>query len=771
MKETIYYFTGIDCPNCAAKVETLLNKQETIKDARVNFLSKKIIISFEEQELTKEELTKIIRKIEPDVELSLNEIDEEEHHHNHEHHHEHECCCHEHHEHHHEHEHDCCCHEHHEHHHEHEHECCCHEHHHKHEHDCCCNEHPHEHKCCCSHKHNLKLYGYIKFILGVCFGLSALLVSIFVTNPNLSYISVILYAVAYFFLANKIIVKSLKNISKGNIFDENLLMLVASLGALIINEGFEALLVVLLYTIGEYFQDKALGNSTDAIASLTELKVDITHLVDGTDVLTKKVLVGEEIIVKVGERIPLDGVIVKGESSLDTKVITGESMPSSVTIGDEVLSGCINLTSVLQIRVTKILSDSTTSKIIEMVEVASNKKSKTEEFITKFARIYTPIVLVLALVVFLVEWLFINSFTINDALNNCFVFLVSSCPCALVISIPLAFFGGIGRCSSFGVLVKGGNYVEALSKTKIVCFDKTGTLTKGNFAVSKVVTNDILEDEFMNLLVSIENYSNHPIARSISKLGCNNTLELTNVTELKGFGISGYYQDKEILVGNYELMLKNNISLNKVEEIGTILYLSYDHKYLGYLVIIDEIKEESFEMIQSLKKLNINSIMLSGDNNNIASIVSAALGINEVHSSLLPSDKLNILEGIIKKKPKKSSVVYVGDGINDTPSIKLADIGVAIGGLGNDEAVEASDIVLLNNNMNNLVKAINISKFTKKILVQNIVFALVVKLIALIIGTLGILGSYGMLLGVFADVGVCLITILNTLRILKYGGK
>lgn len=755
MKNIEYYFIGIDCPSCASKVESLLNTQKCIHEARVSFLSKKIIITFKENELLKEELEKIIRKIEPDASLFTEQV-EEEHVHEHEH-----DCCHEHHEH----EHMCC----------HEHNCC-HEHHnHKHhDHEHKCSHEDYDHECCCKSKcssKNNKLYAVFKFILGICFGVIALLVSILVKDEKLEFISRILYVIAYILLANKIIVKSVKNIIKGNIFDENLLMLVASIGALIINEGLEALLVVLLYSIGEYYQDKALGSSTDAIAGLLKLKVDVTHLEDGTDVLTKKVNVGEIIIVKVGERIPLDGVIIKGDSSIDTKVITGESMPISVGVNDNVLSGCINLSSVLTIKVTKKLSESTTSKIIEMVEIASNKKSKTEEFITKFSRIYTPIVLALALVVFLVEWLLIEQFSINDALNNCFVFLVSSCPCALVISIPLAFYGGIGRCSSFGVLVKGGNYVEALSKTKTICFDKTGTLTKGNFAVDKIWTNNISEEEFINFLVSIESYSNHPIAKSITELKTVNKLSIDNVTELKGFGIKGYYEDKLILVGNYELMVSNNINVEKVSDSGTILYLAYNNNYYGYVVILDEIKEDSLLMINNLQKLNIDTIMLTGDNASVALSVGEQLKINKVYYSLLPEQKLIILEEIINNKKKNTNIVYVGDGINDTPSIKLADVGVAIGGLGNDEAVEVSDVVLLSSNMNNLVKAINVSKFTKRILLQNIIFALSIKMIALIIGTIGLLGSYGMLLGVFADVGVCLLTILNTLRILKHGGK
>lgn len=763
MKEVEYYFNGIDCPNCAAKVEALLNKKEEIIEARVNFLTKTIIISYQENELEIDELEGNIRKIEPDACLSKEELNDSHHHSHEQKHHEHD-------------HHESCCKDHEYHHHE----GCCQEHEHHHHHEGCCQEHEHHHhECCCgSHEHNnshnhkekKNKLRVVLLILGIALGISALVFS-FILQEELLVISKVLYVASYVLIAYKIIVKSFKNIIKGNIFDENFLMLVASAGALIINEGLEAILVVLLYTVGEYFQDKALGDSTERIASLTKLKVDVTHLEDGTDVLTKNVKVGDIIIVKVGERVPLDGKVIKGVSSIDTKVITGESMPQDVQIGDNVLSGCINLSSVLHLEVTSNLTESTTSKIIKMVELASNKKSKTEEFITKFARIYTPIVLVLAVIVFIVEWLFIESFTLNDALNNCFVFLVSSCPCALVISIPLAFYGGIGRCSSFGVLVKGGNYVEALSKTKVICFDKTGTLTKGNFAVSKVKPYNVSENEFLSLLVSIESYSNHPIAKSVTKLNVKEKIEVNNVSELPGFGLRGEFNNKEILVGNYELMYNNNIEVIKEEQIGTVLYVAYDNKYYGSVLIVDEIKDDSYEMIKNLKDLNVKTVILTGDNENTAKEVGSKLNIDCVVAKLLPNEKLEELEKIINAKQKNSSVVYVGDGINDTPSLKLADVGVAIEGVGNDEAVEVSDVVLLSKNMNNLVKAIKVSKFTKRILIQNIVFSLLVKFIALIVGTIGILGSFGMLLGVFADVGVCLITILNTLRILKYGGK
>lgn len=729
MKVYEFYFKGIDCPNCASKVEDALNRLEYIDNARVNFISKKIIIETHDENDILEKVTKIVQSLEPDAVISINEIEDHHHEHSCDHHHEHGCN-------------------------------------HHHEHGC---DHQHEHSC--DHHHNNK--SFIKILVytiaGMC-GLGAVVLSHIFADDNVQYICRGLFIVSYIMFAYKIIIKSFKNIVRGNIFDENFLMLVASIGALIINEGLEAILVVLLYSIGEYFQSKALGESTNAIEGLSKLKVDLAHLDNGEDVLTKHLKIGDVIVVKVGESIPLDGVIVEGSSSLDTKKITGESIPFDVNLGDEILSGCINLKSVIKVRVTKELNESTTSKIIKFVEYASNKKSKTEEFITKFARIYTPIVLSLAVIVFLVEWLVIPSFSLNDALNNCFVFLVASCPCALVISIPLAFYGGIGRCSSFGVLVKGGNYLEALSKTKTICFDKTGTLTKGNFSVEKINPNNISEEEFLNLLCSIEDYSNHPIAVSISKLK-HEKLYITNIIELAGFGIKGLYNGKTILAGNEQLMVTNDIQVNKMNQIGTVVYLSMDKKFLGGVVVCDEIKEESFAMVNSLNDLSINSIILTGDNKAVAEDVATKLNIENVYSKLLPDEKLVILEQIIANKNKNSIVVYVGDGINDTPSLKLADVGVAIGGFGNTEAVEISDVVLMSNNMTSLVQAIKISKFTKKILIQNIVFALVVKFIALVIGACGILGSYGMLLGVFADVGVCLITILNTLRILKFGGK
>lgn len=622
------------------------------------------------------------------------------------------------------------------------------------------------------------------FIISLCLFIPAFILellygkSIDVNNTFVKYLFIGLYTVSYILMAYKIILKAIKNILKGDFFDENFLMFIASLGAMILSylisfnvlsghlEFLEAIMVILLYRVGEFIQDKALDSSTDNIKSLSKLTVDEVTLKNGEVVETDDVKLGEEIIVKAGERIPLDGVITEGNSSFDTKDLTGESLPLDLTCGDEVLSGYINLSKVIIIKVTKVAKDSTSNKIKELVEAAGKKKSKAESFITKFSKIYTPVVIILALLVFLVEWLLIDKFSIYDSLNNAFVFLVSSCPCALLISIPLAMFGGIGKCSTFGILVKGGNYLEALNKVKQITFDKTGTLTKGNFMVSKVDAEDV--NLFLEVLSSVESYSNHPISVAVSKYyeGTKKN-HVRDVEELAGYGIKAIFDGKVVLCGNKKLMDKYGIEVKNSDDVGTIVYAALDGKYLGYALIVDEIKEESYGLIQDLKLMSIKTYILTGDKENVGKNVVDKLQIDEGHYELLPNEKLEQLEEIIKNKEEGSSVVYIGDGINDTPALKIADVGIAVSSIDNDSAVEASDIVLMNSDMNNVRRAIEIAKFTRRILVENVIFALAVKVIVMVIGMLGILGSYGMFLGVFADVGVCLLCILNTLRILK----
>lgn len=734
------YFKDIDCAACAQKVEHLLNQHEQIKEARVLYLHNKIKVKYDDEvEDIRALVEEITRKIEVDAEIfyTKEELEEDEEHH-----------------------HDHC-----------DGEC----HHHE--------EHHHHHK----NKLEINYFMLCGAILAViAFVLQKLVENNVIDSLFVRIIYLASYSIGYLLLAYKIIIKSFKNIIRGNVFDENFLMLVASLGAFILSyliefkvlsgelEFIEGILVILLYNIGEYFQDKALDKSTDSIASLTSLKVDKTTLEDGTVVETSEVKVGERILIKVGDRVPLDGIIVSGESSLDTKALTGESLPKDVVVGDEVLSGTINLSNVLTLEVIRVNNESMASKIQKMVEEANEKKSRTEEFISKFARIYTPVVIILAVIVFLVEWLLLKEyFSLTDALNNCFVFLVSSCPCALVISIPLSFFGGIGKCSAFGILVKGGNYIEALAKIKHISFDKTGTLTKGNFKIKEINSENIDEtDYFLDILASVESYSNHPIAKAITAYHNNpNKYQVTDIKEVAGFGLVASINGKEVLCGNQKLMEKYNIDFELETCPGSVVYCSYDGKYLGNVLIVDEIKEECYQMVKDLDDLGIKTYMLTGDRKEIGEAVANKLGIGTVYTDLLPDEKLAKLQSIIDNKNKNETVAYIGDGINDTPALKLADVGIAVGGFGHDEAIETSDVVLMSDEMDKLPKAIKISKFTLKILYQNVIFALIVKFIVMIIGMIGILGSKGMFLGVFADVGVCLLCILNTLRIIKFKEK
>ena len=496
-------------------------------------------------------------------------------------------------------------------------------------------------------------------------------------------------------------------------------------------------------------------------------------------VLNKEVKVGEIVTVKVGERIPLDGIVKEGETNLDMKSLTGESMPVYTKEGEEILSGSINLSRVIDIEVTKRDNESTITKVLKLVEEASKKKSKSEKFITKFARIYTPCILLIAICVGLIQWLFM-SIEVKDIFINVFTILVISCPCALVISVPLGYFAGIGCASKFGILVKGGNYLEALTKTEMIVFDKTGTITKGNFKVLSVnPVEGKNKEEILKVISYVESYSTHPIAESIKKEYGMTILDdsiseekaRTNdlIEEISGKGLRMIKNGKEIIVGNEELLKDFNIKFKKCDEIGTIIYLAIDKEYYGNIVIGDEIKPEAYSLFKKLSNTNYKKIMLSGDSKEVCEDISKKLNLDESYSKLLPNEKYEKLQDIISRK--KGTVVYVGDGINDTPAIKLADVGIAMGALGSDSAKEASDIVIMNDDINKVYDSIKIAKYTKYIVVENIILALTIKLAALIIGILGILKSFGMIIAIFADVGICIIAILNVMRILKYKVK
>ena len=579
-----------------------------------------------------------------------------------------------------------------------------------------------------------------------------------------------IFIVSYIIVGFEILKKAIRNIFRGKVFDENFLMAVATLGAFGIGEFPEAVAVMLFYQIGELFQSYAVDKSRKSIASLMDIRPDFAN-VYRNDKIEKvnpdDVKIGETIIVKPGEKIPLDGIIVEGKTTLDTKALTGESLPREAAEGDEVLSGCINLNGVIKIEVKKEYGESTVSKILDLVENASSKKSKSENFITKFAKYYTPIVVIIALILALVPPLVIRGAEFSDWLYRALSFLVVSCPCALVISIPLSFFGGIGGASKMGVLVKGSNYLEALSNIEIAVFDKTGTLTEGVFEVQKVNPIEISKQELLKVAAYAENYSNHPISKSI-KQAYNEEIDekqIINHEELSGRGIVAKVGMQDVLVGNEKLMQEKNIDFKKCNEIGTIIYVAIDKKYVGYILISDKIKEDAKLTIESLKKNNIKqTVMLTGDKKEVGESVAKELGIDKVYTELLPTDKVQKVEELLKTKSQKGKLAFIGDGINDAPVLTLADIGIAMGGLGADSAIEAADIVIMTDEPSKIIKSIKLSKKTMRIVKQNIVFAISVKILVLILAAFGISTMWQ---AVFADVGVSIIAILNALRALR----
>lgn len=747
--ETKLILSGLTCASCANKIETRVNDLEGVKEANLNFTTSTLTIEGDGNKELSDIILKakeIIKKLEPEVKVfhkdNENVVVENvnictskacsvENHSSHE-------------------EHGHTSKDEHSHSHEHSHEDS-HEHSHGHSHD-------HSHSEAITLKENLRL------IIG------AIIFAVAVFLDRESMVTLALFIVSYLLIGGNVILTAVKNILRGEVFDENFLMTIATLGAFFIGEYPEGVAVMLFYEIGELFQSYAVNRSRKSITSLMNIRADYANVIrNGREekVNPETVNIDEIIFVKPGERVPLDGVIVNGSSFVDTSALTGESVPREVFKGDEILAGFINTNGVLNIKVTKNFKESTVSRILELVENASNKKAPTEKFITRFSRYYTPAVVFSAIALAVIPPFILNNGSFNEWLSRALIFLVVSCPCALVVSIPLGLFAGIGGASRKGILVKGGNYLEALKDVNTIVFDKTGTLTKGVFKVTEVNTVNIDKEELVRIAAISESLSNHPIAQSIIKeYGKEvDSKELVNYEEISGHGVKTLLEGKEILVGNYKLMEKFNIKYENVDTIGTIVHIAINNEYKGNIVISDEIKEGSKDAIKALKEIGVTqTVMLTGDNNTVAEKVSGIVGVDKVYAELLPGDKVEKVEEIINGNKSQGKVIFVGDGINDAPVLARADIGVAMGGIGSDAAIEAADVVLMNDNPEALVSAIKVARKTNKILWQNIIFALGIKVLVLILGAIGIATMWE---AVFADVGVTVLAVINSTRCLK----
>ena len=743
-KEVKLVLSGLTCANCANKIETRVNNLEGVKEANLNFTTSTLTIEGNEDSELKDIVIKakeIINKLEPEVKVynkdeenvvieNMNRCTSEvcstvENHSHHSHgnngHTSHK------------------------------------EHSHTHEHS---HGHSHNH----SHDEPITLKENLRLIIGAII----FVVAMFLDKESV--IAIGLFVVSYLLIGGKVILTAFKNIGRGEVFDENFLMTIATLGAFFIGEYPEGVAVMLFYEIGELFQSYAVNKSRKSITSLMNIRADYANVIrNGNEekVSPETVNIDEVILVKPGERVPLDGIITEGNSFVDTSALTGESVPREVSAGEEILSGFINNNGVLKIKVTKNFKESTVSRILELVENASNKKAPTEKFITRFSRYYTPIVVFSAIALAVIPPLVLQNGSFNEWLSRALIFLVVSCPCALVVSIPLGLFAGIGGASRKGILVKGGNYLEALKDVNTIVFDKTGTLTKGVFKVTEVNNFNIDKNELIRIAAISESFSNHPIAQSIiNEYGKDvDSKELSDYEEISGHGVKTSLDGMEVLVGNYKLMEKFNIKYEKVNAIGTIVHIAINSEYKGNIVIADEIKEGATDAIKALKEIGVSqTIMLTGDNKSVAEKVAGIVGIDKMYSELLPGDKVEKVEEIISENKSKGKVIFVGDGINDAPVLARADIGVAMGGIGSDAAIEAADVVLMNDNPEALVSAIKVARKTNKVLWQNIIFAIGVKVLVMILGAFGLANMWE---AVFADVGVTVIAVLNSTRCLK----
>ncbi len=656
------------------------------------------------------------------------------------------CCCHDHnHQHHHD---DCCDHDHHEHHHD---DCCDHDHHEHHHDHCGCG-------CCsCGHDHNHDEEDVKKGILRIIAGVIALGCAIFTGKVvgEASYVSIGLYIVAYLIFGYDVVINAVKSIVKGRALDEHFLMAFATICAFCLGEFVEAVSVMLFYQIGEFLQETIVNKSRNSIKSLMEMKVDAVNVLVNGEIQVKEpeeINAGDTIVVKPGEKVAIDGTIIKGETTLDMVALTGESLPVEKAEGDTVLSGSINNSSVIYVRADKAYKDSTIARIMNMVENASENKSKTENFVTRFAKVYTPAVVIMAVLLAVVP--VIMGYDFRDGVNKALIFLVASCPCALVLSIPLTFFAGIGTMSRRGVLVKGGNYLEALSKTEAVVMDKTGTITKGRFEVTEVTS-----DETLKYAASLERFSTHPMAKAVVDSYKGEVEETENVENIAGFGIKGIINGKNVLVGSERLMTANDINI----ESGKNIYVAVDGNCIGYINVDDTIKEDSPAAIAGLKSIGIKNItMLTGDKKSIADRVGKAVGVDNVYSELLPQGKVEKVDNLYNESYK--NIVAVGDGINDAPVLARADVGVAMGGIGSDAAIEAADVVIMEDSLTKLCDAIKLARKTMEICRQNVFIVIALKLLVL---ALTVFGYGNMWIAVFADVGVALIAVLNAVRITK----